>query len=188
MTVPDCVQTRRRRRRQGTLGPQLHPAAERRVSRRSSECTADENARIYLKKVRGQTLERCAPRQSVKCLGSTAARDIMHLDGAGLSTNQRRCQKTNHILHALDMENGLHQRNGFSDLFSSKMKDELRQLQCITYLHRIKIQSCYAVSSLHQNLYERRRPARGSSLILVVLALGGNEEVFRCIQDKKRAI
>ena len=137
-----------------------------------------------MKKVLSRPLWSCAPRPSVKCLGSKACCDTKYHAPrwrVELSTNQRRCQNINHILHALDIENGLNQRNEFLDFLSSKMKDELRQLQCITYLHRIRIQSCYAVSSLHQNLYERRRPARESSMILAVLAHWGNEEVFQCI-------
>jgi hypothetical protein len=42
----------------------------------------------------------------------------------------------------------------------------LRVEQCITYLHRIEFQSCYAVTLHHHNLYERERPASESIMIL----------------------
>ena len=36
---------------------------------------------------------------------------------------------------------------------------------CMTYLHRMKFQSCYAVTSTDTKLYETERPARDSRIL-----------------------
>ena len=48
---------------------------------------------------------------------------------------------------------------------SWQRREQLQQQLCTTYLHRMRIQSRYAVTISHTNLYERMRPARKSLLI-----------------------
>jgi hypothetical protein len=64
-----------------------------------------------------------------------------------------------------------HEKKNFG-IILLKMKELLHLELCITYLHRMRFQSCYAVTSSHINLYERRRPARVTSMTLAIVAFG----------------
>ena len=63
----------------------------------------------------------------------------------------------------------------------------LRVEQCITYLHRIEFQSCYAVTLHHHNLYERERPASESIMILAGAGFEARRSRFDALKIFARA-